>query len=387
MNATITGLGVKECDMCWLRLNVPATVSAEQKFTISGTANGEDQGSVDIMISPTAVVDPNRLPDPFLNAAPIWCAQSILLHDQGNNYIPIGQKLHFNTKYKFGVRIFNTASVPASKTVVRFWWFDGGNGTYGELLDCQTVDIPAAPHPGKLAPHPRMPGECVVWSNVDFPTPKFGGHRCAVVSISNPNAKDPDHRMDAPTCYDVPAPEDLDDGSWSPCGHTASAWRNTDSIWCMPYKKIDYEFGVPGLWIRGKLPLIVKCQVQKVPQDFNEKNPISRAISEGGLTAQCPVYLLDSVRTDLPTANLSIDLQPVDKNSPRIEKVKAAVPTFKLWPGKKNSNFRLEGQLPKDAKPGETYLVTVNAQHPAVDKRKPRLIGFVLIVNVGNQAK
>lgn len=301
-----------------LQVTIPANATTARVFRIVGTVAGQFEGEVDIIVNPVIGLPS---PDPFLYGG--YQSPDILIFDSMNNPVPLGSpstQLVPNQDYKLSAVVHNDSATPAVNTVVRFWQLPGGLGWIGPLLDVRTVTVPAN-------------GSVQVDSNVPFHSAPTGQHRCAAVSIYNSQSQSA--TVDAVTSDKIPNP-------LANFAHSASAWRNTHSMFVQASKPWDF-----ALLADAKAPLAVTATATLVAAGF-ERTPevanVRQMLQQAGARLAYPLYLTPALRAKLPAADLKIQ-------------VGAAKPVTAA------SEFAISGVVPTDAKPGDVYLVLVSAKY------------------------
>lgn len=316
-------------DSVGLRVTIPPGATTTHVFSIVGTVAGQFEGEVDIVVK---AVPPFPPPDPF-----VWGgvqSPDVLLFDFMNNPVPLGGQpggpwdtlLAPNLNYKLSAVVHNDSATPAVNTVVRFWSLPLGLTSMGTLLDVRTVTVPGN-------------GSVQVNSNVPYHSMPTGKHGCAAVSIYNSQS------LSAPvdsTTPPYPGPSNQ---------RSASAWRNTDSMFVFPGKPWNLVLGADA-----KAPLAVTATATLVAAGF-ERTPevvnLRQALQQAGARTVYPLYLTPALQAKLPAADLKIQVgaaRPVIATL--TEKTTAAA-----------SEFAITGVVPADAKPGDVYLVLVSAKY------------------------
>jgi hypothetical protein len=356
-----------------LQVTLPPTAVGTHVFHITGTVNGIYVGDVDITVNALATSVPR--PAPYVVGG--YTTPDIILIDPLTGTPVIAApgtdfSLRPNTNYGFKAQIHNASPTPATNTVVRFWYFPGGVGSAGTLIDVQSTTIPAW-------------GTTIVTSNHPFPSAPAGGHRCAVVSIYN--SLSTTAPVDAITAAMVADPS-------FDVAQSSSAWHNTDSMWVRigaPWH-FQLEANVPE-HVPGPGPVEIEVEALAVPRDF-DKHPELTLVRDSLLAAGASIgnlYLLNSLQPLLTPAPLGIKLggRSADANgaeraasavavaAPPIAKAKG---TLKL--GSAPVPFTVEGIVPADAREGDVYLVRVTARYAAAKGGRARTVAFTKQLNV-----
>ena len=330
-----------------LQVTPAAGASTAHDFHIVGTVAGVNVGSVDIIVNPVAGL---VAPDPFLTGG--YQSPDILIFDSANNLIPLGGApggpwdtlLIPNTDYKLSVVVHNDSPTPAVNTVVRFWEYPGGVVLLGTQLDVRTVTVPGN-------------GSVQVDCTVPFRSALPNLHKCAAVSIAN--SQSATFSVDPTTAAQVMDP------ALNP-SHSGSAWRNTDSKFVFIGKPWTLTLKATEI-TANREPVRLEAQAMHVPANFGQTGPAAhyrQILREAGDRATYPLYLINGLREKLPTAELHLKVGG---------KPEAAL---------ERGQFAVSGIVPKDAKPGDVFLVNVSAHYPAQDEEKPRTVEFLEALHV-----
>jgi hypothetical protein len=311
-----------------LQVTIPPGATESHVFQIVGTVAGQFEGEVDIVVNPVAGL---VAPDPYLAGG--YQSPDILIFDSTNTLVPLGGMpngrwdtlLIPNTNYKVSAVVHNDSTTPAVNTVVRFWSIPGGIASNGTLLSVVTATVPAN-------------GSVQVDSSVPYRSAPAGEHRCVAVSIYNSQATDA--TVDPVTASQIPSPS-------ADITHSASAWRNTDSMFVFPGK--PWHLALQGtVPIDRKVPVRVKVTATLAPSGL-ETTPaattILKTLQEAGARPSLPLFLIPSVRETLPAVDLKIKVGDSRRLSPT------------------TAEFPISGVVPEDAKAGDRYVVLVSAEY------------------------
>ena len=305
-----------------LQVTILASATQSHTFQIVGTVNGVYEGEVDIVVNPVPATTYEK-PDPYVIGG--YQSPDILIFDSMGNLIPLGGSpsgstlLQPDSDYKLSAVVHNDSSTDATNTVVRFWEIPFGTATDGYLLDIRTVTVPAN-------------GSVQVDSNFPFRSALPGFHSCAAVSVYN--AQSQNATVDPTTAADMP---------WTQAGVPGpTAWRNTDSMLVFRGKPWRLSLAVSDENRTNRVA--IEATAAKIPLDFEATGEAARFASianQLGNINRYPLYLVTELQATLPKADLSIRVT-----------------------NGTNGTYTIEGEIPKDALPGEKYLVTVNATYP-----------------------
>ncbi len=309
-----------------LQVTIPSGATQAHVFRVVGTVAGVFEGEVDIVVQPVAGL---AAPNPYITGG--YQSPDILLFDSANHAVPEGGEpdgdtlLLPNTNYKVSAVVHNSSSTPATNTTVRFWQIPGGVATNGTLIDVVTVTVPAN-------------GSVQVDSAHPFVSAPPGEHRCAAVSIYN--SQSPDATVDPVTAAEIPDPD-------TDVAHSASGWRNTDSMFVLAGK--PWNLVLQGTLLRdARVPVTVAVKASLAAANL-ENTPaaakVVRTMQQAGARSSLPVFLIPAVRATLPSVDLGIQVGP-------IKAIEASV-----------AEFSVSGVIPADANPGDRYLVEVSAKY------------------------
>lgn len=288
-----------------LQVTVPANATVDHVFHIEGHVGTHYEGEVDIIVHAHAVVGPQFPPDPYITGG--YQSPDIELIDLTNGHaIPIGATpsvwdtlLQPNTEYGFRAIVHNASPTPAVNTVIRFWDIPGGVSAIGHLLDVQTVTVPAF-------------GMIEVRSNVNFRSAPAHMHECAAVSIYN--AQSPWMTVDPSNASQIPNPD-------THIGHSASAWRNTDSCYAILNLPWNLELQIRQ-FIDGPNPpdpagpVEIEVETLFVPKEWARTPKVVLAqglLREAGAPTGVPLFLHPALATTLQHVDLGVKIKAGDK--------------------------------------------------------------------------
>ncbi len=319
-----------------LQVTIPSTDKTTHVFNIVGTVAGQYEGEVDITVSAVAGF---VAPDPYMYGG--YQSPDVLIFDGGTEIQwggpPTGSGptlLQPNQSYKLSAVVHNDSATAAANTVVSFWQLPSGVGaTGGTLIDTVTANVPAN-------------GSVQVNSTLPFVSAPAGEHRCAVVSIYN--AQSPNDMVFALTSNEIPNPDTTTN---QPQTHSASAWRNTDSMFIFIGK--PWTFAVRG---DAMAPRTVTATATLVAAGF-EQTPaavsLRQQLQQAGARTDYPLYLAPTLRAKLPAADLKIQVGAAKT----VTTVLADKTTIQA------NEFAISGVVPANANPGDIFLVLVSAQY------------------------
>ncbi|MEX3694192.1 Kelch repeat-containing protein [Paraburkholderia sp. BR14263] len=311
-------------------------------------------------------------PDPYIGNG-TYQSPDIILLDPSNNPVPLGGApggawdtlLLPNTYYGIQTVIYNDSNVAATNTVVRFWHFLGGVGTAGAQVDEQVTTVPAN-------------GSVTVSSANPFLSGGAGQHECVAVSIANPESLyfnvDPMNATDVidPTVAHPP-------GS----SHFGSAWRNTNSTvlgqgarWLFPFQ-VSFE-GAELASVR------VVVTASRVPAGWEHVGAIAelrRTLDTAGVNLRMPLFLVPEIRSHLQVADMGLKIHLSDSEEEGERTAGVAAHRMTLKPGQKTS-FSVSGTVPHNARPGDVFLVNVEAHYPSKVGRRPAVVEYLEVVYV-----
>jgi hypothetical protein len=243
---------------------------------------------------------------------------------------------------------------------VESWSFPAGVGSAGILLSEVAVTIGL--------------GVTIVNSPVPFTSAPAGQHRCAVVSLADPEAQY--INVDGTSAVQVPDPAIAQPtGS----GHYASAWPNTDSSQVGANIRCHLNFTADTL-ITDPVPVEVRVTTTRVPADFAQSD-LTAELREDlrvlGATPRTPLFLAPRVRAQLePAHELEIACLCPGSSQERLrEGEHRQLETRHEEP----AHFTVHGRIPDDAKPGDVFLVDAGAQYEAGEARN---IGWLQVFYV-----
>ena len=260
--------------------------------------------------------------------------------------------------YGFAARVHNDGEYEVS-AMVTFWTIPQGLATIGQYLDTQTVAVPAG-------------GSAIVYSSVPFVN--AGGadtHTCAAVSLFVPGSS---------LCYfnanSMSSASDMEDpdAGYPKCG---SAWRNTDSITVFPKAPWHLILGLGPIEHFGPAAEItVGVAVQHVPANFMQNDRVLEiARKNKAIYGKTPAYLIPELRKELPVADIKHEITPISKG--RVEQHKERGRHILHFENTRETQFKISGVVPENAKPGDIYLVQVNAHYPKNGRKPARTVGFL----------
>ena len=354
-----------------LQVNPPAAANAAHIFHIVGTdpAN-QNVGEVDIRLEPGKAV---ALPHPYVVGG--YESPDIILTDLATNLpVPIGALptggldtlLRPNTDYGFSVIVHNTSSSPAVNTVVRFWHYEQGLSPVGQLLDVQTVTVPAY-------------GAVEVRSAKNFKSAPYTlcyHHACAVVSIYN--ALSGTCTTDATTWAQVPATIST--------AESCSAWRNTDSMLVFIGQPWRFTIGLGEYHpVIGPGPVEIEFQTQYVPLGWDKQEQVTAVnniLLAAGAKKPVALYLQPTLASRLEPIDLGIKVLDTQGNEIKLAaKNKIQIdyrPEF--FPC-----FSLAGVLPKHVQIGDIILVRTAANFKATQAVANKTIEFLQVLHVAGK--
>jgi len=265
--------------------------------------------------------------------------------------------------YGFAAVVHNDSEYDVS-TSVTFWNIPGGVGTAGAFLDTQTVTIPATSSLTVISSQPFI---------------NTGGHTCAVVSIDtadSPCQFDPTGSADS---VHIPDPD-------ANVSQSCSAWRNTNTVYAYIGEPWHLEIGL------GELPVDyadaqigIQFNMQYVAADFAQNERVYKVVKEHRrIYGKVPPYLIPVLRKELPAAYLKPVVTLVSKGKIEEQKAGGYVLSFE---NRKETTFKVTGEVPANAKPGDTYLLQLTAHYPKSGRLGAKSIGFleILVVKEGKR--
>jgi hypothetical protein len=348
-----------------LQLTVPLNATGAHTFHIVGKVGNAEVGAVDKRVELGPI--PMGKPSPYVIGG--YQSSDVILKDHITGVdIPLGGQpggawdtlLQPNTDYIFAAWVHNASGTPATNTVVRFWEFLGGTGLNGNLIDIQTVTVPAW-------------SSTLVYSAHPFHSAPAGHHKCAVVSIFNALAGT---CPDASTFGQIPNP-------MANFAHSCSAWRNTDSMWVLAGGNwnIYLELAQP---IFDGGPVEINVNTQHVPLDWATQADvldIEKTLAAGAAVRQTPPFLAPAMQGTLKPVDLKIAVKPnegVKADPIQRGKLETIAPALHIHPIKeKPTGFTVSGTVPATAKPGEIFLVKVTAHYPKTAESPERAVEFL----------
>ncbi|MGP0017729.1 MAG: Kelch repeat-containing protein [Candidatus Sulfotelmatobacter sp.] len=316
-------------------------------------------------------------PDPYIGNG-TYQSPDIILLDSGGVPVPIGGApggawdtlLLPLTNYGIQAVIYNDSTVAAVNTSVRFWHFPGGVGTAGTQIDMQTVTVPPS-------------SSIVVTSANPFQSAAALDHECVAVSVAN--SASPYFSVDPTTATAV-----IDPTIPHPAGsgHFGSAWRNTNSITMGPGGMWRFPFQANLNDIDRPFPVKLNVTTTRVPADLDrvgDSAVIRKALASAGSTLRLPLFLVPEVRSKLPAADLAVKIYTREGKG-RDEGICShgrAEHHVTIKPGK-TAQFTVSGNIPRDAKTGDIFLVNVAAHYPATSRTREAVVEYLEVIYVKN---
>lgn len=371
----LTGLAHSAFYTVGLQVTTPASFSNVHIITIKGfnPADGSYLGEVQFVLNPLPASEPSEPAHPYILGGyqsediiltdPITGAEVMLGGTPGGRWDTL---LRPNTDYGFSARIHNSSGTPAVNTIVRFWRFPGGVAATGELVDIQSVTVPAN-------------GSVIVHSEHPFRSAGANQHSCAVVSIYNATAGS--CATDAVHATDVPNP-----GADHSMG--CAAWRNTDSQWVWPGLQwhMNLNTGLPHRF-HGPEPIEVTVETHHAPANFRNDaaaKKLSEFITANGLQVKKPLFLLPSLREVLKPVDLGIR---VIKHDGVVAKRSRQLRHLLDLRKDVVTNFRVEGTIPETVQKGDVILVKIIAHYAGQDKANGKNVEFLQVLHVTDERK
>jgi hypothetical protein len=188
-----------------------------------------------------------------------------------------------------------------------------------------------------------------------------------VVSIANPASPT--------TALDVTASEQIYDFTRTP-EHSSSAWRNTQTHSILAGASFKFLLDPSALLeiLHPEYEISFDVETQRVPVDWSANKVAQQILATmraAGARSARPLYLLPEIRASLPKADLAIELKPdaAAVAGLRFDKAQPIQPFaalgFKMTaPAKAPAPLVVSGVVPKDAVPGEVFIVRVTAHYP-----------------------
>jgi kumamolisin len=269
-----------------------------------------------------------------------------------------------NTGYGFSANVHNDSATAANNVEVRFWAMPGGVGLNGNMIGVpQVVSIP---------PY----GTVNVKASADFMSAAPGRHQCAVVSLYNPASG---CTIQATTAQQIPDPGV---GGY----HSCSAWRNTDSMIAIRQGPFGFVLGF-GIPEKSGEPIVVKFHPVHVPAGWAQMDKvreINKVLGFVGAKNIYPLYLLPEINKNFAPAAITTKLaSPVGA---RIEEKGANL--WHVFAEGDGTDVSLEvtGDVPQHARKGDILLMYVAANYPRVAGRGPRLVEFLEVIHIADDA-
>ncbi|MEP6613587.1 MAG: hypothetical protein ABJA76_16915, partial [Mucilaginibacter sp.] len=258
--------------------------------------------------------------------------------------------------YGFAAVVHNDSAYEVS-TKVTFWNIPGGVGTSGAMLDTQTVVIPAT-------------SSATVISSLPFIN--AGGHTCAVVSIDTDDSPCQFNPTSSADSVNIPNP--------LPVGHNCAAWRNTNTTSVSPGAEWFFEIALGDIGHYGDAPVGIQFNVQHAAVDFARNEEAFKIIKANArIYAKTAPYLIPALRAKLPVAEIKPVVSLVSKGEIKDMQGEGYLLAFA---DKTQTGFKVSGVVPKDAKPGDTFLVQLTANYPKTGRLPAKSIGFLQILVV-----
>ncbi|MEO6976921.1 MAG: hypothetical protein ABI113_01040 [Mucilaginibacter sp.] len=258
--------------------------------------------------------------------------------------------------YGFAAVVHNDSAYEVS-TKVTFWNIPGGVGTSGAMLDTQTVVIPAT-------------SSATVISSLPFIN--AGGHTCAVVSIDTDDSPCQFNPTSSADSVNIPNP--------LPVGHNCAAWRNTNTTSVSPGAEWFFEIALGDIGHYGDAPIGIQFNVQHAAVDFARNEEAFKIIKANArIYAKTAPYLIPALRAKLPVAEIKPVVSLVSKGEIKDMQGEGYLLAFA---DKTQTGFKVSGVVPKDAKPGDTFLVQLTANYPKTGRLPAKSIGFLQILVV-----
>lgn len=408
-----------------LQVTVPASATVDHVFHIVGHVNGVYVGEVDLVVHAHAVVGFEFPPDPYVTGG--YQSPDIELVDLTTGFaIPIGATpgvwdtlLKPDTDYGFRAIVHNASPTPAVNTVVRFWDIPGGVSLAGRMLDVQTVTVPAF-------------GQVTVQSAVNFHSAPSNMHECAAISVYN--AQSPFTSVDPQAASQIPNPAAHVGHSPSAWRNTDSRFAIINLPWRIDLQIRQFIDGPNPPDPAG--PVEIEVETLFVPEAWIRTPQVALAqglLREAGAPTAVPLFLHPALASTLQHVDAGVkvtagnkELAPqkreqiqefrtknmitfetnddplgsdgpatatrktVAKNvqfSPAMTAVGTATEDMKLAlerrlqnnlsvlvekAGAKPTPFTVTGNVPKEAKPGDKFVVNVTAHYPATKNTPAR---------------
>jgi len=324
-------------------------------------------GSIDLKVE--SVESTTAQPHPAPDAHVFGGCQSpdIVLYDLSNKRpMPLGggptgpwdTVLKPNTEYGFAAVVHNNSTTEAVNTVVRFWDFPHGLSSEGELLDVQTVTVPANDSVEVSSAH-------------NFKSAGDGDHKCAIISIYNSQVST--SSPDAITAGDVVDPN-------INISHSCSAWRNTDSqLVGSPFHfrlALNHKEPVYG-------PVKIKLQTFYVPADWYNDPEVLKTdaiLKLAGVQRRIPLYMIPNLRKTMKPIALKLGIKIIKGGKVTADRIRNG---FIIQPVKeKPTYFNVFGDVPSNTKNGDVILVNVIAKYPKTKKTPAKSIEFLQLLHV-----
>jgi len=260
--------------------------------------------------------------------------------------------------YGFAATVHNDSEYEVSAEVT-FWSIPQGLATLGQYLGTQTVAVPAG-------------GSAIAYSPAPFVN--TGGadtHTCAAVSLFVPGSS---------LCYfnanSTSSAADMEDPTvgYPKCG---SAWRNTNSISLFPGAPWHLILGLGHIHHFDPVAEIsLAVSVQHVPANFAQNDKVLEVVrANRAIYGKTPPYLIPELRKELPVTELKHEITPISKG--RIAQHKEYGRHIVQFENAHETQFKISGTAPEHAKPGDIYLVQINAHYPKNGRKPARTVSFL----------
>jgi len=264
--------------------------------------------------------------------------------------------------YGFAARVHNASTYEAS-TLVTFWAIPQGNALIGEFLDTQVATVPAG-------------GSTIVYSSVPFVN--AGGvdhHTCAAVSLYTPGTASNFNPTSSADAVNIPDPD-------ANIAESFSAWRNTDTQFISPGGPWHIILGLGPIEHFGPAPKVeLQVQTQHVAVNFAQNDRVLEiARANRAIYGNAPIYLIPEVRATLPTVELKHEITLVSKG--KIEQHSDRSRHILNFEHARDTQFKVSGAVPANAKAGDIYLVQITAHYPKTGRIPAKAVGFLEVLVV-----
>lgn len=246
--------------------------------------------------------------------------------------------------------------------VVRFWWFEGGVGTFGHLISEVPISIDFF-HGGSfpfLVPCP-LPFRSA---------PNAGEHRCAAVSISNVRIAWVYDNSDVSInsgdfCADPGTNPLLVPDPGNSQVESCSAWRNTDSSFVVRGLRWKFKIGLNSGNdnIRKRFALLeIKTRYIPSSTDINFNN-VSAA------TKDFDIFEKTDLKVDITGGK-------------RLKTTKTEAKFEIAYENNLFCNYEISGDLPGFAKESDVALISITAHYQPGSNSTQRSINFLQFLHV-----